>query len=184
MNLTARKAWELSMLKWEFFSTFDYASVYDMVETVDELEDAFPQLIKLFANCGFCEKYIDEDKTEACSRCGKCPIYKSDPEQSAEFAMKARIEFIKALHAKVKQVNPAWISYINAGLMHSHASSGEMREMLSYNDMIGTEGGFQFYGPPKDSDIWHCGIQARIVEATAEIDETCFRIMAFGAKSP
>ena len=82
MNLTARKAWELSMLKWEFFSTFDYASVYDMVETVDELEDAFPQLIKLFANCGFCEKYIDEDKTEACSRCGKCPIYKSDPEQS------------------------------------------------------------------------------------------------------
>ena len=87
--------------------------------------------------------------------------------QVAQFTLRSVIEFIRKTYEKVKETNPDWVSYINTNLLHSRTSAREMQEILSYNDIVGTEGGFQFYGPPKDVDIWRCGLHARLVEAVA-----------------
>jgi hypothetical protein len=89
------------------------------------------------------------------------------PEQIAQFTRRSVIEFVRKTSEKVKETNPDWLSYINANLLHSKLSAREMKEILSYNHIIGTEGGFQFYGPPKGVDIWRCGLYARLVEAVA-----------------
>ena len=109
-----------------------------------------------------------------CPRCNdkfkktySIPITEGSDTQTAEFTLRSKTEFIKRIYTKVKEVNPNWVSYINASLMHSRASSREIKEILSYNDLIGTEGGFQFYGPPKNAEIWRCGMHARLVEAVA-----------------
>jgi len=109
-----------------------------------------------------------------CSRC--CSLFEKEyglpPDQAEEqqidrFRLRTIIRFIKRIYEKTKKVNPGWLSYVNANLMHARASAEEMREILSYNDIIGTEGGFQFYGPPSDTDIWRCGMHAKFVEAAS-----------------
>lgn len=109
-----------------------------------------------------------------CPRCDELfgdkygkPMVESESREIAEFTLRSKIDFVRKTHEKTKEVNPDWVSYINANLMHAGASCEEMRELLSYNDIIGTEGGFQFYGPPKGCDIWRCGIHAKFVDAVA-----------------
>lgn len=109
-----------------------------------------------------------------CERCNEkfnndygIPLPEGSIAQMAEFLLRNQIEFMKKTYRKVKSTNSDWISYFNLGLMHSKASSVEMEEILSCSDLIGTEGGFQFYGPPRNCDIWRCGIHARLVEAVA-----------------
>ncbi len=109
-----------------------------------------------------------------CPRCQKLfrarhglAMRKAAPAVLAGFARAARLEFLRKAYARVKQVNPAWLAYNNMGLLHGGGGADDMRALLACNDIVGTEGGFQFYGPPAHTDIWRCGLQARAVEAVA-----------------
>lgn len=109
-----------------------------------------------------------------CERCQKVfyAKYKLEMPEAPEavikdFALLSRLNFLRQAYAGVKAVNPAWLAYCNLGLLHSGASADEMRSLLACNDIIGTEGGFQFYGPPSNTNVWRCGLHARLVEATA-----------------
>ena len=96
------------------------------------------------------------------------PMRNASDKELADFSMRTYINTKKRMSEKVKAVNPEWIAYFNEGVMHSQASTEEMREMLSYNDIIGTEGGFQFGGPPRNVNIWRCGTSAKMTEAVAD----------------
>lgn len=95
------------------------------------------------------------------------PIVDAAAGEVTQFHLRSQIEFVKCTYGKVKATNPRWLSYVNANIMGGKVSATEMQELLSYNDLVGTEGGFQFYGPPRDADIWRCGLSARMVEAAA-----------------
>ncbi len=110
-----------------------------------------------------------------CPRCDakfaetyKKPIAEATEKELAEFSLRTQIDAKRRFTERTKEINPQWISYFNEGVMHSSYSTEEMREALSYNDIIGTEGGFQFYGPPKQTDIWRCSVSARMAEALAD----------------
>ncbi|MCX7016731.1 MAG: beta-galactosidase trimerization domain-containing protein [Candidatus Sumerlaeota bacterium] len=90
------------------------------------------------------------------------------PEQAVDFGLDTAIEFMKSAYATAKKINPRWLTYSNAHLMNAASSASQMKKILSHNDIVGTEGGFQFYGPPKDVDVWRCGVHARMVEAVAQ----------------
>ena len=99
-------------------------------------------------------------------RYGK-PANEGSEAEIAGFASAGFMEFIRATYRKVKEVNPAWLSYINLPVMHAKASAYEIREILSCNDLVGTEGGFQFYDSPQSADIWRCGVHAKVLDAVA-----------------
>lgn len=83
------------------------------------------------------------------------------------FRNASRMEFMRRVYARIKSVDPAWISYINMGVFHTGASAAEMPELLALNDWVGTEGGFQFYGDPSRVPVIRCGLSARMLEAVA-----------------
>ncbi|MDI6773774.1 MAG: beta-galactosidase trimerization domain-containing protein [Verrucomicrobiota bacterium] len=84
-----------------------------------------------------------------------------------EFALNSSLDFMTRAYDRVKEVNPDRLAYFNLPLLHSRMTDSQMRRALTCNDIVETEGGFQFYGPPKDVDIWRCGMNARAVEAVA-----------------
>lgn len=84
-----------------------------------------------------------------------------------EFTDKSLLNFKKELYAKVKSVNPNWVMYFNEGLFAGHNTANRMLNNLKYNDLVGTEGGFFFYDPPKNLPYWHCATYAKMAEATA-----------------
>ena len=88
------------------------------------------------------------------------------PDERDAFVMRTYLDGKRRLYRTVKAVNPNWVAYFNEDLQHR--SLEEIREGLACNDLVGTEGGFQFYCPPREALIWRCGLQARILEAVAE----------------
>ncbi len=85
-----------------------------------------------------------------------------------DFFNKQCIEFSRKIYWKVKDVNKEWISYSNSNLLHGYWSSEEMYEVLKFEDIVGTEGGFQFYTQPKDTPLWKCSFSAKMVETIAK----------------
>ena len=109
-----------------------------------------------------------------CQRCRKqfrrshgASLLNAPPSRVSEFVTRSQVAFMRKAYEAVKQVNPHWIAYYNLPLMHAGMPASGVQELLQYNDIIGTEGGFQFYGPPKDVDIWRCGQNAKLVESVA-----------------
>ncbi len=109
-----------------------------------------------------------------CPRCqakferkyGKKLLDATPAEQNA-FYYEDVIEFKENLYAKVKSINPAWQMYFNEGLTAGHADTENFKRQVATDDIIGTEGGFFYYGPPKDHPHWHCASSAKMAEAVA-----------------
>lgn len=90
----------------------------------------------------------------------------SSLEEKDEFSMETLLEAKNRYYKKVKEINPNWLAYFNESF-HDRTLR-EVRENISTSDIIGTEGGFQFYGEPKRIPVWRCGYQARLIESLAE----------------
>ena len=88
-------------------------------------------------------------------------------DQIKEFALENMIEFIEKVYKHTKEINPQWLQYNNVGLLHSGSSVRQMKRVLDCNDLVGTEGGFQFGGKPRLVNIWRCGINAKAVDSAA-----------------
>lgn len=111
-------------------------------------------------HCPSCQKIFTEQSGKAMSDAPAAEI--------KDFANQQCIEFARKIYRKVKEVNKDWISYTNSNLLHGNWSADEIKELLQYEDIVGTEGGFQFYGQPKDIPLWKCSLAAKMVEAVAK----------------
>ena len=110
--------------------------------------------------CPSCQKLFKEQSGKAMNDAPAAEI--------KSFANRQCIEFARKIYIKVKEVNKEWISYTNSNLLHGNWSADELKELLQYEDIVGTEGGFQFYGQPKDVPLWKCSLAAKMVEAVAK----------------
>ncbi len=110
-----------------------------------------------------------------CGRCDKkfkgkygIPIAQAEKFQIDEFVKDTVLDAKRRFYGKVKEVNPEWAAYFNEHLLYSNRSISQMRKNLAYNDIIGTEGGFQFYSPAKEANLWRCGACAKLAEAVSD----------------
>jgi hypothetical protein len=137
--------------------------------------DYFFRQLEALAPFPICGVFFDGPilKPCFCAHCRKkfqskhgTALTEASPAERDAFTMETYLDGKRAMCRKVKAINPGWIAYFNEAL-HDR-SLEEMKAGLDCNDLVGTEGGFQFYQPPREALVWRCGLQARILEAIAE----------------
>ncbi|MBN1349200.1 beta-galactosidase trimerization domain-containing protein [candidate division KSB1 bacterium] len=115
-----------------------------------------PVIQKTGCHCEFCQrKYLE--------------LYEKPlpPNGSHEFNRLTRDEYLKRAYAHWKKLKPESIFYMNLPITHCTPLAIDINSALTYNDILGTEGGFMFYGPPKKSFLWRPGFTAKLLEGTA-----------------
>lgn len=84
-----------------------------------------------------------------------------------DFCRRSLDNFLRESYCRFKQIKPSGVHYMNLGVMHLTASHRRLPDALDYNDLVGTEGGFMFYGPPGNAPLFRSGIEAKVLEAIA-----------------
>ncbi len=88
-------------------------------------------------------------------------------EERWTFYKDTRDQFLSEGYALWKRLHPEAVYYINLPVTHAHGSYVSIPDALKYNDLAGSEGGFQFYRPPKQAFLYRPGVTARLLEAVA-----------------
>ncbi len=95
------------------------------------------------------------------------PLEGADAKARQEFYTGQRSEFLTLSYRRFKALKPEAVFYINLPVTNPAASYTDIRDALSYNDIVGSEGGFLFYGPARKAFLWKPGVRARLIEAIA-----------------
>ncbi len=110
-----------------------------------------------------------------CTRCQKkftaaygIAMEDATEKQLRDFTTATILNCKKLLYQTVKDVNPDWISYCNEPLLHGWFDATEMQEILGYDDMILTEGGFLFHGVPHDNSFIKTAVSTKIATAVSD----------------
>jgi len=91
----------------------------------------------------------------------------TDSEKRWEFNASTKDEFLQDVYDYFKKDNPDKIVYMNLPIAHSRTQFVNIENALKYNDIVGTEGGFMFYGPSKNAFLWRPSFSAKLSEALA-----------------
>jgi hypothetical protein len=92
---------------------------------------------------------------------------KADAATLFSFYQRGRDDFLNESYRRFKAIKPQGIHYMNLPVQHPTASYTKLPDALAYNDLVGTEGGFMPYGPPKDGYLWKPSVAAKVLEAVA-----------------
>ena len=84
-----------------------------------------------------------------------------------EFYRNSRDGFLTETYNRFRALKPGGAFYINTPLMHAAGSYVSFPEALAYQNIVGTEGGFMFYEPPKNAYLWKPSVAAKVLEAVA-----------------
>ncbi len=139
----------------DILSCIDKLGQYD----IDGLFLDGPILLPSGCFCANCRREFQE-------RYGK-PLTPDAPELF-DFVAAVKAEFVGECYRRFKTVHPDGVCYLNIPIGHPATSGYDMDSIFPYNDLLGSEGGFVFYGPPKDHDVWRSGRTAKMLEAYAE----------------
>ena len=91
----------------------------------------------------------------------------TEREKRWEFNAITRDDFLQEVYDHYKKDNPGKVVYMNLSITSTHSQYIRLDHALKYNDILGTEGGFMFYGPAKSAYLWHPSFTARLTEAVA-----------------
>ncbi len=83
------------------------------------------------------------------------------------FWTRSRGDFVRETYSLFKKLKPDAACYWNFPAQDPGPSYASLADELPCNDILGTEGGFMFYGPAKDFPLWHPSISAKLLEALA-----------------
>jgi hypothetical protein len=90
-----------------------------------------------------------------------------EAEDTWDFYRRSRDDFLQEGYDRFHAIKPKGCYYMNLPATHPGASYVDLSEAVKYNDLVGTEGGFMFYGPPKDAYLWKPSVAAKLLEAIA-----------------
>ncbi|NLF30272.1 MAG: hypothetical protein GX591_05205 [Planctomycetes bacterium] len=88
-------------------------------------------------------------------------------ENPAAFYGRTRGEFLRRSYRRFKAGKPDALFYVNQAVRNLEGEGQSLAEALEYNDILGTEGGFMFYDPPKAAELWKPSQAAKLLEAVA-----------------
>jgi len=88
-------------------------------------------------------------------------------EHQSKFIGESLHEFLRESYSRFKQHKPDSIFYINLPITASQAKYLSPVDQLPYNDLVGNEGGFMFYEPPRDAYLWRSSVTVKLLEALA-----------------
>ncbi len=134
-----------------FFSILDSLAAFDL----DGIFLDGPVINPDGCHCEFCKRKYKEWYGQ------KYPKSLS----SFNFNQRTRDDFLSEAYHRWKALKPESIFYMNLPVLHCTPSFVNIKDALEYNDIIGTEGGFMFYDPPKDAFLWRPGLAAKLIEA-------------------
>ena len=106
--------------------------------------------------CPACQSLFQKEFGEAMSEASA---------RLSEFNSHSMDRFMREAYKRFKERKPESLFYMNFPLLHPSYHS--MPGALDYNDILGTEGGFMFYGPAQGACLWKPSVSAKISEATA-----------------
>jgi hypothetical protein len=95
------------------------------------------------------------------------PLDDADERERQAFYTGQRSEFLSLSYRRFKDLKPEAVFYINLPVTNPAASYTDIADALAYNDIVGSEGGFLFYGPARKAFLWKPGVRARLLEAIA-----------------
>lgn len=131
-----------------FFSVIEALGSYD----VDGVFLDGPVFLSGGCFCPACRKKYQEEE-------GRSQEKNAD---MSDFCRRSLHEFVRESRRRFRAHHPDSPFYINLDI-----SSLWLPEALEFNDIVGTEGGFMFYGPPRQAYLWNPGFKARLLEALA-----------------
>jgi hypothetical protein len=99
-----------------------------------------------------------------------------------DFYRRTQDDFLNEAYRRFKKLKTDGIFYMNFHIAQPSTSYFSLPDALAYNDIVGTEAGFQFYGPPKDSYLWRVSTLCKIMEAVVP-DKPRVNFMAADQKS-
>ncbi|MBN2091487.1 beta-galactosidase trimerization domain-containing protein [candidate division KSB1 bacterium] len=134
-----------------FFSVLDSLAAFDL----DGIFLDGPVINQQGCHCEFCKRKYKEWYGQ------KYPKSLS----SFNFNQRTRDDFLNEAYQHWKALKPESIFYMNLPVLHCTPSFVNIKDALEYNDLIGTEGGFMFYDPPKDAFLWRPGLAAKLIAA-------------------
>ncbi len=138
-----------------FFKVLD-----DLGETdIDGIFLDGPVIAKPGCFCGHCKAKYKAKYGEG---------FGSDSVLAWEFNAWTRDDFLQSAYNHWKKNNPEKIFYLNLPVLHSARGYVNIENALKYNDIIGTEGGFMFYKPAKESFLFRTSLTAKLLESYAK----------------
>jgi len=86
-----------------------------------------------------------------------------------EFRLRGIARYLKTMREALREVNPEGILYVNGDIgMGDYIKWGYTTpRMREYQDILGSEGGFVYYGPARDVDLWKASATAKLQESMA-----------------
>ncbi len=84
-----------------------------------------------------------------------------------EFNAYTKDNFLQDVYDHFKKDSPEKIVYMNFPITDPKRQYVNIENGMKYNDIIGTEGGFMFYGPAKNSFLWRPSFTSKLLEAFA-----------------
>ncbi len=83
-----------------------------------------------------------------------------------EFYRDTQDDFFKEAYKRFKKLKPEGLFYMNFNLFEPAGSYHSLPEGLEYNDMVGTEAGFQFFSPPREINPWRVSFMCKLLESS------------------
>ena len=84
-----------------------------------------------------------------------------------DFYRRTQDDFFNEAYKRFKRIRPEAVFYMNFNLFNPAGSYHSLPEGLEYNDMVGTEAGFQFFSPPQGMNPWRVSFLCKLLEAAA-----------------
>lgn len=85
-----------------------------------------------------------------------------------EFSVELELDFRHKLYNAAKKANPAWKCYFNEYIFNGRMNAENQKRVLQYNDLVGSEAGFFFYGSPYSVPRHKCAVTAKILDSVAQ----------------
>lgn len=153
---------------------FHYDGVYPSICLNGPWRDHFFSTLEQVANLDVDGIFLDGPIVGQC-HCTHCREREKewfgkshrDATREWDFANRTQEHFLAETHSRWHTLHPGRPIYQNLPLHHASRSFVDVRNALAWNDIAGTEGGFQHYSPARNAFLFKPSFTARLLEAVA-----------------
>ena len=95
------------------------------------------------------------------------PVSQATKKELAQFKEKHIARFIKDVREVINESGKDCILYCNTGVLSENVTGADVNTVYEYVDMLGSEGGFIFYGDPNRTPLWKASRVGKYLESKA-----------------